>query len=38
MSDRVFAKPPYAGRGKRTVSNLTDRIYNRDGGRQTMLV
>ena len=37
MSDRVFAKAPYVGRGKRTVSNLTDRIYNSDGGRQSML-
>ncbi len=37
MTDRVYAKPPYAARGKRTVSNLSDRIYNRDGGRQTTL-
>lgn len=37
-SDRVYANPPYARRGKRPVSNLTDRIYNRDGGRQSMLV
>jgi protocatechuate 3,4-dioxygenase beta subunit len=37
-SDRVYAKPPYASRGKRSVSNLTDRIYNSDGGRQSMLV
>jgi protocatechuate 3,4-dioxygenase beta subunit len=37
QSDRVFAKPPYAAKGKRTVSNLTDRIYNSDGGRQSML-
>jgi protocatechuate 3,4-dioxygenase beta subunit len=37
MSDRVYAKPPYAGRGKRTVSNITDRLYNQDGGRQSML-
>jgi protocatechuate 3,4-dioxygenase beta subunit len=37
LSDRVYAKPPYAAKGKRTVSNITDRIYNRDGGRQTML-
>ena len=36
-SDRVYARPPYAGRGKRNVSNVTDRIYNRDGGRQSML-
>jgi protocatechuate 3,4-dioxygenase beta subunit len=36
-TDRVYARAPYAGRGKRTVSNLTDRIYNRDGGRQSML-
>jgi hypothetical protein len=37
MSDRVYARAPYAVRGKRTVSNLTDRIYNADGGRQSML-
>jgi protocatechuate 3,4-dioxygenase beta subunit len=36
-SDRVYIKAPYAARGKRTVSNLTDRIYNSDGGRQSML-
>jgi protocatechuate 3,4-dioxygenase beta subunit len=37
LSDRIYAKVPYAGRGKRTVSNTTDRIYNQDGGRQTTL-
>jgi protocatechuate 3,4-dioxygenase beta subunit len=37
LSDRVYARPPYAARGKRTVSNLTDRIYNESGGRQSML-
>lgn len=37
MNDRVYAQPPYAGRGKRTVSNLSDRIYNESGGRQSML-
>jgi protocatechuate 3,4-dioxygenase beta subunit len=37
MNDRIYAKAPYAGRGKRTVSNITDRIYNQDGGRQSML-
>jgi protocatechuate 3,4-dioxygenase beta subunit len=36
-SDRVYAKPPYAARANRSVSNLTDRIYNSDGGRQSML-
>jgi protocatechuate 3,4-dioxygenase beta subunit len=36
-SDRVYAKAPYAARGKRNVSNITDRIYNSDGGRQSML-
>jgi protocatechuate 3,4-dioxygenase beta subunit len=36
-SDRVYAKAPYAARGKRSVSNVTDRIYNHDGGRQSML-
>jgi protocatechuate 3,4-dioxygenase beta subunit len=38
MSDRVYTKAPYLGRGKRTVSNLTDRIYNAHGGRQSMLI
>jgi len=37
LSDRVYDRSPYSGRGKRTVSNLTDRIYNQDGGRQWML-
>jgi protocatechuate 3,4-dioxygenase beta subunit len=37
MNDRVYAQPPYAGRGKRTVSNLSDQIYNESGGRQSML-
>jgi protocatechuate 3,4-dioxygenase beta subunit len=37
LSDRVYAKAPYAARGKRTVSNVTDWIYKRDGGRQSML-
>jgi protocatechuate 3,4-dioxygenase beta subunit len=37
MSDRVYAKAPYAGQGKRTVSNITDQIYRADGGRQSML-
>jgi protocatechuate 3,4-dioxygenase beta subunit len=36
-SDRIYSKPPYAARGKRRVSNLTDRIYNSDAGRQSML-
>jgi protocatechuate 3,4-dioxygenase beta subunit len=36
-SDRVYAKAPYADRGKRNVSNVTDRIYNSDGGRESML-
>ena len=37
LSDRVYAQAPYSGRGKRTVSNLSDRIYNESGGRQSML-
>ena len=37
LSDRVYARSPYSGRGKRTVSNLTDRIYRESGGRQSML-
>ena len=36
-SDRVYANPPYAAKGKRTVSNLTDRIYQAGGGSQLML-
>jgi protocatechuate 3,4-dioxygenase beta subunit len=37
VTDKVYAEPPYARRGKRNVSNLTDQIYNRDGGRRSML-
>jgi protocatechuate 3,4-dioxygenase beta subunit len=37
VSDRVYARAPYARRGKRTVSNLTDWLYNRDEGRQSTL-
>jgi protocatechuate 3,4-dioxygenase beta subunit len=37
VTDRVFARAPYARRGKRTVSNVTDGLYNRDGGRQSIL-
>jgi protocatechuate 3,4-dioxygenase beta subunit len=37
MNDRIYAKPPYERRGKRTVSNLADRIYNESGGRQSIL-
>jgi protocatechuate 3,4-dioxygenase beta subunit len=37
MNDRVYTKAPYNGRGKRTVSNITDWLYNRDGGRESML-
>jgi protocatechuate 3,4-dioxygenase beta subunit len=37
-SDRIYATPPYAARGKRSVSNVSDRIFNRDGGRQSLLV
>jgi protocatechuate 3,4-dioxygenase beta subunit len=37
LSDRIYAKPPYAAKGKRTVSNVTDRIYNRGGGSQLIL-
>lgn len=35
-SDQVYAKSPYVTMGKRTVSNATDRIYQR-GGAQLML-
>jgi protocatechuate 3,4-dioxygenase beta subunit len=37
LSDRIYATPPYDSRGKRTVSNLSDQIYNQTGGRQSML-
>jgi protocatechuate 3,4-dioxygenase beta subunit len=37
VSDRVYARAPYASRGKRTVSNLTDWLYKRDEGRQSTL-
>ena len=36
LSDRVFAKQPYAGRGKRTLRNADDGLYA-DGGRKLML-
>ena len=36
LSDRVFARVPYAGRGSRTVRNDRDFIY-RDGGRDLTL-
>jgi protocatechuate 3,4-dioxygenase beta subunit len=36
LSDRVFARVPYAGRGSRTVRNNRDFIY-RDGGRDLTL-
>jgi protocatechuate 3,4-dioxygenase beta subunit len=38
LTDRVYARAPYADRGKRSVSNITDRIYNRSGGSQTILM
>jgi hypothetical protein len=37
MNDRIYARPPYAAKGKRTVSNLRDGIYQESGGRQSML-
>jgi protocatechuate 3,4-dioxygenase beta subunit len=37
LSDRVYARPPYAARGTRSVSNVTDGLYQRDGGRQSMV-
>jgi protocatechuate 3,4-dioxygenase beta subunit len=37
LSDRVYSKLPYAALGRRTVSNLTDRIYLGTGGSQLML-
>jgi protocatechuate 3,4-dioxygenase beta subunit len=37
LSDQVYAQIPYSGRGKRSVSNITDRIFNQDRGRQTIL-
>ena len=36
LSDRMFAQPPYADRGPRTVRNARDGIYRR-GGSQLML-
>jgi protocatechuate 3,4-dioxygenase beta subunit len=36
LSDRIFARAPYAGRGLRTVRNARDGIYGR-GGSQLML-
>ena len=36
LSDRVFGRAPYAGRGERTTRNADDGIF-REGGRQLML-
>lgn len=36
-NDQVYARPPYAAKGTRTVSNLADAIYRDSGGRQSML-
>ena len=36
-NDRVYSRPPYAAKGKRTVSNRTDGIFNESGGRQSIL-
>lgn len=36
LTDRIFAQPPYAGRGPRSVRNGADGIYRR-GGSQLML-
>jgi hypothetical protein len=36
-NDRVYARPPYAAKGKRTVSNRTDDIFNQSGGRRSIL-
>jgi protocatechuate 3,4-dioxygenase beta subunit len=36
-NDEIYSRPPYAAKGKRTVSNLTDAIYRDSGGRQSML-
>ena len=37
MTDRVYRQVPYSARGKRTVSNITDRLFNRDAGKESML-
>lgn len=37
-SDRVFASAPYNARGRRSVSNLTDWLYNGHGGKESMLL
>ena len=36
LTDRVFARPPYAGRPARDTTNATDSIF-RDGGERTVL-
>jgi protocatechuate 3,4-dioxygenase beta subunit len=36
FSDHVFARPPYAGRGARSMRNMADGIY-RGGGSQLLL-
>lgn len=37
FTDRVYTRPPYAGRGTRTVLNANDRIYQQGGGSRLLL-
>ena len=37
LTDRVFARAPYAGKGRRDTTNATDGIYRRGGGEQLLL-
>ena len=36
LTDRIFAQPPYASRGRRSVRNEEDGLFRR-GGRQLMI-
>jgi protocatechuate 3,4-dioxygenase beta subunit len=38
LSERVFAQPPYAARGRRRVTNAQDGIYRRAGAQLTLVV
>jgi protocatechuate 3,4-dioxygenase beta subunit len=38
LSERVFAQPPYAARGRRRVKNAQDGIYRRAGAQLTLVV
>jgi protocatechuate 3,4-dioxygenase beta subunit len=37
FTDRIYARPPYQGKGNRTTRNERDGIYRREGGERLML-